>query len=290
MDWSSVDQARGQAQQAAASANAFSAKGNVLADELRKAIGERFGQSGIAQDTAKARTDFMAAAPQARADVLGMVQGGSILSPTQQNAILAAKRGSALMPLMGANLVQDAAFGTMEDLINAGTNAFKAKTQEQQGLASIAQGNYSSLLNELLQRAEEERAAQSMSWKAEEQDWKRQMQPIEMQTAIARLNDIGSGGGGSSPSLQPVEVGGQLYNYNPKTGEYTKANISGGKSKYSEQDVVDFANAVSEGRAKLTGVPAEIRGQVDAVVTQLNAAKPNWLQSAWNAVSGLFNQ
>lgn len=153
-NWNDVSAAKDQATNAAVSANDFSAKGNVLVDELRKAVGERFGESGIAQDTAKARTDFMAAAPKAREDVLGLVNSGAILSPTQQAAIMAAKRSSALMPLMGANLIQDATFGTMNDIINAGTHAYQAETQNRQGLAQIAQNNYNNTLNELMQRAQ----------------------------------------------------------------------------------------------------------------------------------------
>lgn len=158
VDWSSVEQARTGAQQAGQTAVDYASKGNTLADELRKAIGERYGQSGIAQDTAKARTDFMASAPQARSQILDMVNAGTILSPTQQNAIMAAKRGSALMPLMGANLVNDAAFGTIEDLINAGTNAWNAKSTAAQGAAGLAQKSYSDMLGEIMSKAQLEQA------------------------------------------------------------------------------------------------------------------------------------
>ena len=155
-----ITTARENAQSAAQTAVDYSSKGNTLADELRKAIGERYGESDIAKNTATARTTFMAAAPQARQDVLGLVQSGSILSPTQQNAILAAKRASALAPLMGANLVDEAAFGTIGDLVNAGTNAWKAKSDAATGAAQIAQTGYSSLLSELLQKAQLEQSQQ----------------------------------------------------------------------------------------------------------------------------------
>ena len=160
MDNTAIDTARTNAQNAAQTAVDYSSKGNTLADELKKAIGERYGQSDIAKNTATARTDFMAAAPQARQDVMGLINGGAILSPTQQNAIMAAKRSSALAPLMGQNLVNDAAFGTIEDLINAGTNAWNAKSTAAQGAAQIAQTEYSSLLNELLQKAQLEQSQQ----------------------------------------------------------------------------------------------------------------------------------
>lgn len=204
-NWSGVSAARDQATSAATSANDFSAKGNVLVDELRKAVGERFGESGIAKDTATARTDFMAAAPKAREDVLGLVNAGSILSPTQQAAIMAAKRSSALMPLMGANLIQDATFGTMEDIINAGTNAFKAETQNRQGLAQIAQGNYSSLLNELLQKAQEDRANQTMQFAANKDARESAMAPLDQMTAQAKLDQLLNGGGGTATERMAAE-------------------------------------------------------------------------------------
>lgn len=154
MDNTAVDAARTNAQSTAQTAVDYSSKGNTLADELRKAVGERYASSDIAKNTATARTEFMAAAPQARSQVLDLVKGGSILSPTQQNAIMAAKRSSALAPLIGQNLVNDAAFGTMEDIINAGTNAWKAKTEAAQGAAGIAQTGYQNLLSELMQKAQ----------------------------------------------------------------------------------------------------------------------------------------
>lgn len=286
-NWSGVSAARDQATSAATSANDFSAKGNVLVDELRKAVGERFGESGIAKDTATARTDFMAAAPKAREDVLGMVNAGSILSPTQQNAIMAAKRSSALMPLMGANLIQDATFGTMEDIINAGTNAFKAETQNRQGLAQIAQGNYSSLLNELLQKAQEDRANQTMQFAANRDARETAMAPFEQMTAEAKLAQLLSGGG-DQPNLQAVTINGKQMNYNPKTGMYSESNAPGSKSKYGDQDIADFANAVFDGRAQLSGVPAEIRGKVSELVSQKEATRP-WYQKPLLGIGDWFN-
>lgn len=274
-NWSGVSAARDQATSAATSANDFSAKGNVLVDELRKAVGERFGESGIAKDTATARTDFMAAAPKAREDVLGLVNAGSILSPTQQNAIMAAKRSSALMPLMGANLIQDATFGTMEDIINAGTNAFKAETQNRQGLAQIAQGNYSSLLNELLQKAQEDRANQTMQFAANRDARETAMAPFEQMTAEAKLANLLAGG--DQPNFQQAELGGKMYNYNPKTGQYTESNAPATKSNYGQQAIVDNANALYDGKLELSNVPLEIRGQVFDLVKDMEAKRP-WYQ------------
>jgi hypothetical protein len=283
MDWNAVESARQKAEGAAQTAVDYSSKGNTLVDELRKTIGERYSNSNIPTNTAKARTDYLAAAPQARSQVMDLINAGSILSPTQQNAILSAKRASALMPLESANLMEGAAQGTIEDLINAGINAWKAKSSAAEGAAQIAQGGYTSLLNQLLQKAQEDRATVEAS-RADE------LFPLQKQKLLADIaatNRSNLGGGGST-SLTPIEINGVMYNYNPRTGEYTKANVQGGRSKYDEQDIVNFANAIVEGRSKLNGVPSEIRGQVDAVAQQIQASKPNIFQQGWNWLSGLF--
>jgi len=175
VDFSQLEPARQQSQQASQSYVDYASKGATLADELRKALGERFGQSNVAQNTAQARADFMTALPQGRADVANLVSSGTILSPTQQQAILSGKRASALVPLMGANITQEAAFGTMEDLINAGVNAYGAQTSQKKGMAELAQQNYTQLLNELVTRAEQQRLEERF--------------PLEMQLLKAQISD-----------------------------------------------------------------------------------------------------
>lgn len=232
-----IDAARTNAQSAAQTAIDYSSRGNTLADELRKAIGERYGESGIAKDTATARTNFMAAAPQARTQVLDMVNSGTILSPTQQNAIMAAKRSSALMPLMEQNLVNDAAFGTIEDLINAGTNAWKAKSEAAQGSAQLAQGNYTSLLQEFIQKAQQDQQAREEARAAE-------LFPIQKQTAQAQLDKLLRGGDGTQYESQQ-KVAEQL-----KTDARNGLNFSQIMNKYSGKldgnDIVQLYNASSK--------------------------------------------
>jgi len=238
-NWSDIEQARTNAQNAAQTAVDYSARGNTLADELRKAIGERYGQSGIATDTAKARTDFMAAAPQARQDVLNIVQGGTPLSPTQQRAILAASRSAALMPLMEQNLVNDAAFGTIQDLINAGTNAWNAKTQAAQGAAQIAQTGYTSLLNELLQKAQEERAAQDAANAAE-------LFPLQKQKLLADIaatNRSNAGNGTQYESQQKIAEDLKKDARNGLTFSQIMSKYSG---KLDGNDIVQLYNSSSK--------------------------------------------
>lgn len=265
-DYSKLDAARSDAEGARASAVDFAASGATLADELRKAVGERFAQSPIAQEAATARSEFLSAAPQARSDVAKMVNDGTILSPSQQQAILASRKASALAPVMGSNILQEAAFGTMNDLINAGTHAYSAEATRKQGLAELAQKSYSDLLSELVTRATQERAAAEEARSAE-------LFPLQKKKLLADI-----AGGGTTTSKQLTTIGDKVYNYNPKTGQLEQ--IKGvNPSKYNETDIANFANGVADGSMKITSVPQEIRGSVQTLSDQIKASKPNILQS-----------
>ena len=167
IDYSQLDTARSSAESAQKTALDYGARGVTLADELKKALGERYEQSGLAQNAATARADFMSSASQGRADVAKMVNEGNIMSPSQIQSILSANRSSALIPLMAANINQEATFGNIDDLVGAGTRAFQAQTAQQQGLAELAQSSYTNLLSELFRRAEEERASAAEARTAE---------------------------------------------------------------------------------------------------------------------------
>src|SRR3990167_6165793 len=204
VDFSDVEAKRQIAESRQEQALGYSAKGQTLADELRKAIGERFAQSDVAKQGAESRTQFLSAATQARADVSGLIQGGAILSPTQQQSIIASKRGAALAPVMGANVMQEAAFGTLEDLLNAGVNAWNAQSQYQTGMAGLAQQSYTSLLNELIQKSQieaqqQQTALQQKQFGLTEAAAGREAElfPIQKQTAEAQLYKLlhPSGGG-----------------------------------------------------------------------------------------------
>lgn len=154
-----ITQARSAAQAQGQQAVEFAAGGNTLADELRKAVGERFAQSPIAGEVATARSNFLDAAPQARARIADIVSGGQALLPTQQRQILSADRAAALVPLIAGNIKQEAAFGNMGDIISAGLNSYNAEAQRKSGLAQLAQGSYSDLLTNFFKQLEEGRAS-----------------------------------------------------------------------------------------------------------------------------------
>lgn len=259
-----VTAAREEAQSLGTQAVDYASRGNTLADELRKAIGERYAQSSFATDAAKARSDFLSAGPQARSDVAGLVQSGSILSPSQQAAILAAKRGEALIPLTGSNLIQQAVFGTMDDLIGAGTRAWQAQTDRLSGLAGLAQTNYSNLLNEMIQNAQLEQQRREEARAAE-------LFPLQKQKLQADIASVGRGGGAYNKQI--IQLGDQAYYFDPRTGELTPTGISTGSGGYDENDIAGLANAVAEEQITLKDVPAEIQGDVATTVAQIEASK-----------------
>ncbi len=315
-NWSDVNTAQQQSQQAQQSAIQFGAGGNTLADELRKAVSERFDQSGIAQDAATARSNFLQAAPTARNDIANLISGGAILSPTQQDQIMASKRASALAPVIGANDLESAAFGTMNDLISAGTNAWNKQAQYQQGMAQLAQGNYQNLLDELLKKSQYDQNAQ--------------MFPLDMQLKQAQIGAANRSNTGTSTKtanqikyeqalttdakqgitlkqaltkyagyLEPDDIY-QTYNASSKWGPATenqqqlspygiKQVAQPKASKYTEQDIADFANAVADGRSKITGVPAEIRGKVDALATQIQDQKRGPIGNFFQGIGDWFS-
>lgn len=236
VDFSGVDQARAAAQSATQNAQNYAIGGPNLADELRKAVGERFNSSPLAQQTAQAQSDFLAAGPQARADVAGLVNSGSILSPTQQQSILAAKRSAALVPLTAAGIMNNAEFGTMQDLINAGIGGYNAEAQRQSGLAQLASQNYSNLLNELTTKVQLTKASQPDTQVVEANGRKLL---INSQTGQV-IQDLGSSTAGSQ-NLPSVNLNGAVNGYINEQGQVwtdkTKvpvATLADGSTLYSD--------------------------------------------------------
>jgi hypothetical protein len=216
-----VTQARQKAEGLQQQAIDFGSKGITLADELRKAIGERYEGSPVVQDISTKRADFLSAGPQARSDVAGLVNQGEILSPSQQQAILAQKQASALVPLMGSNLTQQAMFGTLEDLIGAGTRAFQAQGAQTQGLAGLAQQSYQNILNEMLQSAnlEQQRASEGRAAELHPLEKLR----IQAQTAASNRSGVPKP---TKTSLEHVMVGNEAYSFNPLTGKLEPSGVT----------------------------------------------------------------
>lgn len=146
-----VNQAANQAEDRAVSAAAAS---NTLGDKLRTAISERFQESPLAKQREGALKTFITSAPNARADIAEQVKGGTIFNPSQQQALIAGRRASDVVPLVSLNDLLQAQFGGMGDLVTAGTNAYKEQVGSLQGAAQLARQRADSALAQLYKTAE----------------------------------------------------------------------------------------------------------------------------------------
>lgn len=267
-DISALTQARNTAQSAGQSAVEFNAGGATLADELRSAISERFNQSPVAQQAAQARGDFLQAGPDARQGVADLIAGGNILSPTQQQQILGQQRAAALVPVMGANIMQEAGFGTLEDLINAGVNAWDKQARYQQGMAQLAQQNYGGLLDELMGRSQLEQRAQELAFQ-------KQMQPLELayrQAQIAATNRSNQGSA-TKPTQYPFE---EPYIELGLAGK----PVSAAGDKYLQTQFPNTNYGTSQ-----TANAKKDKAIADAWIAQ-NTPQPSFWDTAWNWLQG----
>lgn len=199
IDWTPAESARGAMIGAQQAATGMEAAGMTLADNLRQALGERLNTSPIAQQSATARADYMSAAPKAREWMANEVKT-TPYNPSQINRMFAEKQTSALIPMMTANIMQEGMYGTMEDLVDAGANAWQKEVVALQGAARIAADNYNAIMQELQQKSQEQQARAAAALAQREFGLKEAMQPYEIeytkaQTAAANRSNKGGGGG-----------------------------------------------------------------------------------------------
>lgn len=116
-----------------------------LTQKLREALTTKFSTANpLFTQRESAQQEFLNAPSQARADISKLQEGGTILSPTQQEAIISGRRSAAFAPLSSANLILGSAYGGLENIIGSGVQAFEA--------ASRAQTERANLLNQLRQQ------------------------------------------------------------------------------------------------------------------------------------------
>ena len=151
-----------------ASSNAISFKEQLpdLASKLREALTTKFNESPLFKQRETAAQQFLAAPSAINADISKMQQGGTILSPTQQQEIGGARRAAAFAPLSTANLMLGNAFGGMENMMQGGVKAFEAASQ---GMTDRA-----NLMNTMQQ-----------------QDWERQFKEKQLSLEVQKANKSG---------------------------------------------------------------------------------------------------
>jgi len=104
-----------------------------LPDMLRQAVSERFSKTGLTEARSAAAGNLLNTPSSTRSEMANLGQTGQvILSPSQQQSILAGQRTSALTPLMTLNDMMTQRSGTTEQAINAGLSAYNTDIKSQQ--------------------------------------------------------------------------------------------------------------------------------------------------------------
>ena len=155
-------QAKTAAYTASQTAAQTAANATELPDALRSAVAERFQESPLHGQFEGAAQNFLTAVPQKRVDLASMVQGGGpILSPNQQQSILAGTRAASMVPMISLNDLIQSQTGTMADLIGAGTRAYTAQGQRQLSAAEILGQFVNDLLNQFVTEEQMRQTQQS---------------------------------------------------------------------------------------------------------------------------------
>lgn len=153
-DFSSIEPLNQAANQAEDKALASSSASFTLPQKLQDAINSRFNNSAIVQQREAALQPVLTSADRSREAVAGMVNSGTILSPTQQQSIISARRAADVVPLISLNDLLQNQFGSIGDLVRAGTAGFQGQVAADQGAAQLARERANSALSSLIAQRE----------------------------------------------------------------------------------------------------------------------------------------
>jgi len=153
-DFASIEPLNQAANQAEDKAVASSAASYTLPQKLQDAINSRFNNSPLLQQRDAALAPVLTSADRSREAVAGMVNSGTILSPTQQQSIMSARRAADVVPLISLNDLLQNQFGSIGDLVRAGTAGFQGQVAADQGAAQLARERANSALSNLIAQRE----------------------------------------------------------------------------------------------------------------------------------------
>jgi len=264
-----------------------SSAATVLPDMLRKAVSERFQGSPLVKQREEALQNFLTAVPTARSEMAELVnkpaeEGGAILSPTQQQQIIAGRRAAATVPLASLNDLLRAEFGGIEDIVGAGTRAYQARAQLEQQQAESARQQSNTLLDNLFRQAgldlEYAKLAQSTGKRSESE--KKDLRNIETalassQTALDKIeqarNLLRSG-----EDLSGGALGGFWRNIRQRTGiAAPSAQSNQLEGLFASINTALFGEAgkafTESERALLEGKIPDLRVQEDVNMARLDA-------------------
>lgn len=195
-DFSSIEPLEKRATDLESKAVSSAAAGYNLPSQLRSAISERFANSPLVGQRDEALKTYLTSGDRAREAVAGKVNSGIILSPTQQQSIIGSQRAADTVPLASINDLLQSQFGTISDLVGAGTGAYQANVAAQQGEAGIARNAADSALKRIIaeSNAEAERAKLAAA-----------NAPSAIESLLLKLLNGGQGGGATTGSFQREE-------------------------------------------------------------------------------------
>ena|SRR3990167_7883129 len=193
-----------------AAANAFK-----MPDLLRQAVSERFKESPLTGQFGTAAQQFLTAVPQKRTELANLAQTGqAVLSPNQQQSILAGTRAANLVPLISLNDLLQSQFGAGSDLVNAGTGAYNAYATGLQNRATGARQNYEDVLAQLVaqQEVKQQEAQMELDWyKARKESGSGTGSSLADIIAAIKAAQSGGTSGGEGPMFTPSTGPGTGY-------------------------------------------------------------------------------
>jgi hypothetical protein len=153
-DFTSIEPLEREAQTAENRALQSSSASITLPDKLKQAINSRFSNSPLIKQRETAMQDVLTSAPRARESVLNTINQGTILSPTQQASIIASRRAADVVPLISLNDLLNNQYGSMGDIVDAGTRGYQQIVAADQGAAALSRNRANSALANLISQRE----------------------------------------------------------------------------------------------------------------------------------------
>jgi|CXWL01.1.fsa_nt_gi hypothetical protein len=133
----------------AGAASSMNANAMSLPDMLKSALNKKLADSPAVTERAAAAGNFLGELGNAPNRVTQDNAGGNILDPNQQASLISKYRGTAMTPLLEANDRYDLMSGTIADIINSTTNAYKANASKAGADATLSEKLYKDMLDRI---------------------------------------------------------------------------------------------------------------------------------------------
>jgi hypothetical protein len=143
-----------QANQASSKYSSMLQQGTGLSDMLRQAVNERFSNPAYDQERQKAQQTVLTSDTNARQGVMDKINSGIILSPTQQQSMIASQKAADITPLMNLNITDRLYTGGAENAIQQGLNAYQMQLQAQANEANRLGSQANTVWDQLFKQAQ----------------------------------------------------------------------------------------------------------------------------------------